>query len=47
MIRVDPELHRRARLLSVQRGESLNAVLARLLERWVDLYEGAKNEQGN
>jgi predicted HicB family RNase H-like nuclease len=34
-IRVPAAVHHEARVLSVQRGESLNAVLSKLLERWI------------
>ena len=38
-VRVPVELHSRARVLSVQRGEPLNGVLVELLRRWVDFHE--------
>ena len=40
-IRVPKELHRRARVLSVQRGETLQAVLEELLLKWVNHFEKA------
>jgi hypothetical protein len=38
-VRVPPDLHRRARLLSLRRGVSLNRVLVDLLRQWVEHYE--------
>ena len=38
-VRVPSELHRRARLVSVQRGEPLNGVLVDLLRKWVEFHE--------
>jgi len=35
-IRVPEELHREARVLSVCRGESLNSLVVKWLQTWVD-----------
>jgi len=41
-LRLPDDLHREARLLSVQRGESLNSVLSDLLRKWVEHYRKEK-----
>jgi predicted HicB family RNase H-like nuclease len=41
-VRLPDDLHREAKLLSVQRGESLNSVLRDLLQKWVAHYEEKK-----
>jgi len=38
-VRLPEELHKRARMLSVSRGESLNGVLVDLLRKWVEFHE--------
>jgi len=38
-VRVPEDLHRRARMLSVRRGEPLNGVLVDLLRKWVEFHE--------
>lgn len=43
-VRVDDDLHRRAKLLSVERDESLNSVLADLLRKWVEHFAQKEKE---
>lgn len=38
-LRMPEELHTRARVLSIRRGESLNGVLVDLLRKWVEFHE--------
>lgn len=42
-VRVPDDLHRSARVLSVQRGESLNSVLIDLLRKWVEHFAEEKS----
>ena len=37
-VRVEDDLHRQARVISVERGEPLQRVLADLLRKWVEHY---------
>jgi predicted HicB family RNase H-like nuclease len=37
-VRIDPELHRKAALVSLEKGVTLNQLVERAIERWVEQH---------